>query len=204
MTNFNCRRATAAVALLLWAATAGCQTKAGPTGAPSGGAPTAAPAAPAVENEWTAIRLDPKTYKETDLGVVAIANRPPPRRRALAAPVLHRESRRICRKRSVDPREIPRPERRAERRVRAWSFGDPPLDRLALRQSRMGAAVDGERPDASAGACRRYLPLAVERCQTFVREPDQRPAPISTRSARTPDPIVSVALREPLPDSLIS
>jgi hypothetical protein len=75
MGHFDRSSATALVAVALLFTAAGCPSKPGTAGtAPSGTAPSAVPVS---ETEWSAVRVDPKTYKETELGVIAIADRPP-------------------------------------------------------------------------------------------------------------------------------
>ena len=69
--------ATAAVAFALFTAPLGCPNRDTSGGAPSATASPTAPASPATETEWTAVRVDPKTYQETTLGVIAFSKQPP-------------------------------------------------------------------------------------------------------------------------------
>jgi hypothetical protein len=75
MLGIQHRCATVAAAVVILVVTSGCPSKSGA----GGGAPsaTATPTAPASEAEWSAVRVDPTTYAETEIGVVAISDRPP-------------------------------------------------------------------------------------------------------------------------------
>jgi hypothetical protein len=69
--------ATAAVTFTLLTAPLGCPNRDTAGGAPSATASSTAPASTAGETEWTAVRVDPKTYQETTLGVIAFSDKPP-------------------------------------------------------------------------------------------------------------------------------
>lgn len=76
--------ATAAVAFALLTTPLGCPDRDNAGGAPSASASSMAPASPAEETEWTAVRVDPRTYQETTLGVIAFGNKPPFNARVVA------------------------------------------------------------------------------------------------------------------------
>lgn len=68
------RGATAAVALALLTGPLGCSSCDSADGATSS---STASAPSAGETEWTAVRVDPRTYQETTLGVIVFSDKPP-------------------------------------------------------------------------------------------------------------------------------